>query len=693
MSAIEDLFMAAAEDASAENLDKLLAALQEADETDAAEFADQLELVLEEFEDDMSAAQASFCLELARLKVKDGPVFRKALTGAIKKTLPPYLNKLSFFRALGLRDRDIPLREIMLRYENLLKLKNHTQVFFEGSKRWGIVSDIDAVSASVAVNSLTGGAFAVPLSVALSEGRIFEASAPAAKLARFVKDGSFSGADYRAAAREKSLAPLSEREMKRIAYATAVPGIMNSDEFEKWWAAAGSAAQPDNAGRQFFEARSLQELHFLLSKETDENFRLDAEAAEKLTALFARLKPAAAGHDAKELIEAVSMLVPHGSEEQLRQIFSPLVGKAPFWPESLATVELESLNIWGTVPAKHIPLVAQAMRLIFPPEYLAAYTTCLPLRCLGVFGGMIDDDLLYEAVRSLHLCSCDILLWIWRDRRRHDKELLELLSMEQVAKALSVEDLPKAWTGAQRELKKLLLDKKDFQKHLINLIGENTWVVTSILQTAAFCNGSERQSLLIKLARLSPELREHLESGAGQRTLGKQAVLDAVPRTEPLFTSLKSHKALLDELRTLLNVHIPENREAIKAARAHGDFRENAEYDAAKERRHFLNRRRGELERSILLVQPFDFEKAESNEYSDLGSAVTVKSASGEERYFLVGAWDGNPDENMISYKTKMGKVLRHHKAGDEITLPNGTVCTVAKVEKLPEKIIAQLKV
>ncbi|MDD5600077.1 MAG: GreA/GreB family elongation factor [Victivallaceae bacterium] len=692
MSAIEDLLMAAAEDASAGNLDKLLAALKKADKTDTDEFADQLELVFEEFEDDMSEAQAYFCLELARGNVKDGPVFRKALTGAIKRTLPPYLNKLSFLRALGLRDRDVPLREIILRYENMLRLKNNMQIFFEGSKRWGIVSDIDAVSGSVAVNSPTGGAFAVPLNVALSEGRVFESSAPAAKLARFMKTGNFSGADYRVTAREKSLVPLDDNDIERIAYATAVPGIMNSDEFRKWWSAGSGAAKQSNEGRQFFEARSLQELHILLGGDIDENFKLDDAAAEKLAAFFTRLKPAAAAREAKILAELVAMLFPYGGDEQLRQIFRPLAGKAPFWPESLETVHLELLNVWGTVPAKHIPNIARAMSLIFPPEYLAAYTTCLPLRCLSAFGEIIDDDLLYDAVRSLHMCNCDILLWIWRDRNKHDKELLELLSIEQVAKALSVEDLPKAWTGAQRDLKQMLMDKKDFQKHLIELVGENIWVITSILQTAAFCNSSERQSLLIKLARLSPELREHLEGGAGQRALGSRAVQDSVPGTEPLFTSVKSHRALLDELQTLVNVHIPENREALKAARAHGDFRENAEYDAAKERRNFLNRRRDELERDILLVQPLDFEKVIINEYSDVGSAVTLKSASGEERYFLVGAWDGNPDENMISYKTRMGRELMHHKAGDEIKLPNGTVCTIAKVEKLPGEIIAKLK-
>ncbi|MBU8901548.1 MAG: GreA/GreB family elongation factor [Victivallales bacterium] len=691
--AIEDLFMTAAEDASAENLEKLLAALKKVEDPGNDEIGDELELIFGELDEDMTTDQACFCLNLARLKVKDHSIFRKVLSDAIKKILPPYLNQLGFLRALGLRDRDVSLSEITFRYDNMLKLKNNMQIFFKSTKRWGIISDIDTVSASVAVNSLGGGAFAVPLATTLSEGKIFESSAPASKLARITKNGGISSADYRSLAVQKSFSPLDDATIEEIAYATAVPDVMSGDEFRTWWAASGSATEQKAKGRQFFEARSLKELHVLLSENIDSKLKLDDDGTEKMIAFFEKLNPAAAARDVKVMAESISLLVPHGNDEQLREIFAPLINKATFWPEDLEMIHLDSLNIWGTIPAKHVVNIAYAMNLVFSDEYLAAYTTCLPLRCLNTFGELIDDDLLYDAIKSLQMCSCDILLWIWRNRKKHDKELLELVSIEQLAKALSDDDLPKAWTGAQRDLKVQLMDKEDFQKHLLKLVGEDMWVVTSILQTAKFCSGNERQSLLIKLSRLSPELREHLESGAGQKTLGKQATKDATLKVEPLFTSIKSHKALLNELDELVKVHIPENRESLKVARAHGDFRENAEYDAAKERRNFLNRRRDELERDILLVQPMDFEKQKVEEYSIVGSAVTIKLDSGkEEQYFLVGAWDGNPDENVISYKTRMGQVMMHHKAKDVIILPNGEKCTISKIDKLPESVIEKLR-
>ncbi|MDD5727982.1 MAG: hypothetical protein PHV59_05390, partial [Victivallales bacterium] len=629
--AVEELFIAAAEDASANNLEKLLVALQASPDSADEENSEQLELVFEAFGDDMDENQAAFCLNLARLKVKDTSVFRKVLTDAVKKILPPYLNKLGFMRALGLRDRDIALDEIASRLENLLKIKNNTLIFLRDTGRWGTITDIDGVSASVAVKSSTGSAFAVPLATVLKEACIFEAGAPAVKLTRLSRNGSFTGADYRALAAAKALCPLSDEDIRRIAHDTAVPAVMNSGEFEKWWVTAGRDTAGNKSGRRFFEARSLQELHLLLKETSDTDEKLDAESSAKLAAFFERLKPAALVRDLKELAESVSLLSSRCGDEQLRMIFSPMVGKIPFWPLEADAAGLDDLNIWGELPVRHIVNIVRIMSLVFEPEYLAAYAARMPLRCLNAFGEILDDDLLYEVIRNLHWCSSDILLWIWRNRKKHDRELLEFISIERVAKALSDDKLPKAWAGAQRELKTRLLNNKDFQKHLLELVGEDVWKISSILQTAGFCHGSERQSLLIKLSRLSPELREHLENGVGRRVLGRETAEAAVPQTEPLLTSAKSHKALLNELQELINVHIPENREALKTARAHGDFRENAEYDAAKERRNFLNRRRDELERDILLVQPVDFGSVRVEEYSVVGSRVMLESADGKD--------------------------------------------------------------
>lgn len=120
-----------------------------------------------------------------------------------------------------------------------------------------------------------------------------------------------------------------------------------------------------------------------------------------------------------------------------------------------------------------------------------------------------------------------------------------------------------------RELRTLLINNADFQQQLIHAAAEDVMMFAAALQGALFLSSGERQSLMVKLARISPLLRDHLENGAGQRILkagiGKVDT-DAPAGDEPNYTSLKSHKRLMKELDDIINVHIPENREALKVA-------------------------------------------------------------------------------------------------------------------------------
>jgi len=196
------------------------------------------------------------------------------------------------------------------------------------------------------------------------------------------------------------------------------------------------------------------------------------------------------------------------------------------------------------------------------------------------------------------------------------------------------------------------------------------------------------------LSRHSDKIREHLEAGAGSKLLaaGGQGEAGAPAANEPIYTSLSSHRRLVQELHDIINIHQPENREALKTARAHGDFRENAEFDAAKERRNFLTRRRNELERDLARVNALDFRTIKPGRFIDFGTTVELETnPSGTETYYFLGAWDGNPDKKYLSYKTKLGEVLRNHQVGDEITLPDGRAAVVKSIEVLPEAVLRDL--
>src|SRR5438270_4274500 len=69
-------------------------------------------------------------------------------------------------------------------------------------------------------------------------------------------------------------------------------------------------------------------------------------------------------------------------------------------------------------------------------------------------------------------------------------------------------------------------------------------------------------------------------------------------------------------------------------------------------------------------AQGTSFEKVDTSLVS-IGTIVTLRDAdtSEEETYTILGAWDGDPDRDIISYQTAIGQALLGHKLGEVITL------------------------
>ncbi|MBR4884106.1 MAG: GreA/GreB family elongation factor, partial [Lentisphaeria bacterium] len=75
------------------------------------------------------------------------------------------------------------------------------------------------------------------------------------------------------------------------------------------------------------------------------------------------------------------------------------------------------------------------------------------------------------------------------------------------------------------------------------------------------------------------------------------------------------------------------------------------------------------------------------------GTVLDLEDASGKAiRYFLLGAWDGNPDKNYLAYRTPLGKALLHHRAGDVIQLPDGRKVTLKAISALPADVLAEME-
>ena len=701
---IEELFINVGDDSSADNIEKLYKALILEADLSCEKMNSNIEFLIDNWSDSIarSDAKSNFVLSLAELPINDNGMIRNALNAALKRMLPPYLARSGIMKGLGIRNSDLSLKDISVRYRNLLNLKNNVYAYRPDTQTWAKVLKVDEFTSSLAMTNIQESTTsAVPLEKALSTLKFFKPSSDIHKLMPNSRRNIISSIEYRKLLAELCYSVLSPEEMKNIAHQTMLAAGVSAVEFDIWWAQVDSApgrsavasASVSSGKRRPSQGRSIQEIHVLLKEiEEDKAFSYNDDDLALTCAFFAKLKKDIQPKDLALLSEMFSIIYPLVPAGKLKELFAPLAGKILFWPESFENIELKCLDVWGNVPAKYLVNLAKLTKSIFSDEYLAELATYLPLRCLNTVCAEIPDNLISQAVLASRKCSSDILVWIWKNRTKHSPELVAVVNMESVSTALSIPDLHKAWGAAQRELRKILMDNETFQKLIIKNAGENLFSITNALQRGRSFNPGEHQSLLVKFSRHSQGMREMLEKGeakkfATQAPSEEQSAAQLAP-----VSSIRSYKIKVKELDDIINIHMPENRSALNTARAHGDFRENAEYDAAKQRRDFLAARRAELESDINSVVQTDFRNLTVNDHVIVGSSVSVFLDSGkEEKYHIVGLWDGDPEKHCVSYKTKLGEVLLGRKIGDKVTLPDGSGCSVAAVASLPEDLRAKL--
>src|SRR2546421_1706251 len=167
-----------------------------------------------------------------------------------------------------------------------------------------------------------------------------------------------------------------------------------------------------------------------------------------------------------------------------------------------------------------------------------------------------------------------------------------------------------------------------------------------------------KRSLLARIVKVYPEL-ESMITGA-----------QSEDQTAPLIASLSSLERRKTEYEELVKTKIPENTREIALARSYGDLSENFEFKAAKQMQSVLMRRKTELEQMLHNARGTSFENVDTSRVS-IGTIVTLRNVETgqEETYTILGAWDGDPDHNIISYQTAIGQALLGHKAGETISL------------------------
>ena len=147
--------------------------------------------------------------------------------------------------------------------------------------------------------------------------------------------------------------------------------------------------------------------------------------------------------------------------------------------------------------------------------------------------------------------------------------------------------------------------------------------------------------------------------------------MDKIPMTR------EGYDKLVKELEHLKTAKRREIADDIAKARAFGDLKENAEYDAAKNSQAFNEKRISEYEEKLSRVQIIDESKIAKDQVL-IGATVVLKDLKSQEEitYSIVTHDEADFDEGKLSVMSPIAKGLLGLKVGDtaEIKIPAGTL-------------------
>jgi transcription elongation factor GreA len=258
-----------------------------------------------------------------------------------------------------------------------------------------------------------------------------------------------------------------------------------------------------------------------------------------------------------------------------------------------------------------------------------------------------------------------VLLWVVKNR--HTKKFAKLLNdlmtprlLGAIFFAIDYEALQAA-SARRIPLADILSEDTDLIPDLLSTADPET--ARDLANTLLLNQGFEeltKKALLARFIKVFPKIQSLVAA-------------DADSKEEQLLVSRSSYERKREEYEIIVSKKIPENSKAIATAREHGDLKENSEYKMAKQDQTVLMAQKAQLERDLGRARITDFKDATTAQVG-VGSVVdiVVGSTGQSVRYTLLGAWDGEPEKNIISYQTPLGLAFLGKKPGDSVKVKIG---------------------
>ena len=276
------------------------------------------------------------------------------------------------------------------------------------------------------------------------------------------------------------------------------------------------------------------------------------------------------------------------------------------------------------------------------------------------FTGLLIHEGKMEALKetlarliSQHTASSELLLWLAKDR---NDSFADILGPEVFRAMLTAMERDQFNEKRSNRLRDFILDDQEL---LVELIGSADLEVikdlTRALQLSPSFDDMDKRSLLARIVKSYPAIQSLI---SGEQT----------KQESHLVVSWDSLERRKNDYRELVEKKIPANSKEIAIARSYGDLRENHEYKAAKEMQKLLMKQKAELESQLVRARASDFANPRTDVVS-IGTLVraTDLEANQPEHYTILGAWDSDPENGVVSYFSPVAQALLNHKLGDEV--------------------------
>lgn len=488
--------------------------------------------------------------------------------------------------------------------------------------------------------------------------------------------------------------------------------VVGETKFKKWWTATKKVIAKDPrvaVPAKKTECYILRETPVSAKDELMEAFEGTQSARRRISIaekLIAAVDPKDKDNDADDLVKVLHVVTEAVRDSNQITTSERLYGAAVRDDlAKLAGVEIETLSpTQGEIieNVRDLPEIAESIPVGFQSRFLQLIKDTHPIECRDAVFNLLKSsqgkfttecinflieneyaDDLAETFKRWQVeqnLRAPVLLWIVKNR--HSKKFAKLLHdlitprlLSAIFFAIDYEALQAA-SARRIPLADILSDDTDLIADLLSTADpENARDLANTLMLNQGFEELTKKSLLARFIKIFPNIQS-LVAG------------DAEGKEEALLVSRESFERRREEYDLIVSTKIPENSKAIATAREHGDLKENSEYKMAKQDQTLLMAQKSQLEKELESARITDFSESVADQVG-VGSIVSLKNLGDGQTptYKVLGAWDSDPDNFIIAYKTPLGQALLGKRLGEKVKVKIGSSeeeYEITKLDRIP---------